>query len=130
MLRAEVRLPRGAANRGPGGRTERGGSGRGAPHKLMGAGVATNPHCPGSDCQAPKGQTLVAGRFGFPAEAFLLRRVPFRGTFARRLQSHWTPKKLGSAFASHFFFGALPVALATVTPRGDCRLRGGNVRKL
>jgi hypothetical protein len=30
---------------------------------------------PGSDCQAPKGQTLVAGRFGFPAEAFMLRRA-------------------------------------------------------
>jgi hypothetical protein len=60
--------------------------------KLMGAGVATNPHCPGSDPPGPRGARLFfAGaefpprhccRFGFPvpvpAEALLPRSVPVR----------------------------------------------------
>src|SRR5688572_1035282 len=79
------------------------GRARPGPKRLMAAGVATSRHCPGSVCQAPKSLPPFTGLFGFPAEAFLLRRVPFRKTFARRLQSCWTSKKVGSACASRFF---------------------------
>ena len=114
--------PRGWVNRregfgGAGGRRSRR-PGR-KPHKLMGAGVATSPHCPGSNCRAPKGQTLVAGRFGSPAEALLLRRVPFRETSARRLPSCWTSKKLGSGFPSHFFFDRPASRFLDIDPEGS-----------
>lgn len=93
----------------------------------MGAGVATSPHCPGSDWSAPKGQTLVTGRFGSPAEALLLRRVPFRETSARRLPSRWTSKKLGSARASHFFLDRPASRFLGFHLRRDVRrIRGGN----
>ncbi len=87
--------------------------------KLMGAGVATSPHCPGFNCLTPKGRTLVAGRFGSPAEALLLRRVPFRETSARGLPSCWTSKKLGSGFPSHFFFDRPTSRFLDIDPEGS-----------
>jgi|GEM_PF-4547184 len=88
----------------------------------MGAGVATNPHCPGSDLPGSRGALfLFAGagfpprhccRVGFPvpvpAEASLPRSVPVRVlSFALRL-------RVGALRVSswHFCFGEIPVRIA------------------
>jgi hypothetical protein len=61
-------------------------------HNVMGAGVATSPHFPGVDRHAREGMGFFPGRIGsrlrscdpnrfllgFPTEALLPRRVPFR----------------------------------------------------
>jgi hypothetical protein len=69
----------------------------------MGAGVATNPHCPSSMLQAPKSFRSVAGRFESQLPHCCFGILPF-ALPSLALRSRWTAfEKVGSAFASRFF---------------------------